>query len=55
MSRVKIGVHLRPQHTTVRALRDAWQAADALGVASISVWDHFYPLHGDPAERRRIA
>ena len=44
---VKIGVHLRPQHTTVQALRTAWQAADALGVDSISVWDHFHPLQGD--------
>ena len=30
------------------ALRDAWKAADALGVDSIWVWDHFYPLYGDP-------
>jgi probable F420-dependent oxidoreductase len=45
---VKLGVHLRPQHTTVQALRTAWQAADALGVDSISVWDHFHPLQGDP-------
>jgi probable F420-dependent oxidoreductase len=46
---VKIGVHLRPQHTTVEALRTAWKAADALGVDSISIWDHFHPLAGDPA------
>ena len=44
----KIGVHLRPQHTSVEALRRAWTAADALGVDSITVWDHFYPLSGDP-------
>jgi probable F420-dependent oxidoreductase len=44
----KIGVHLRPQHTTIQALRAAWQAADAIGVESITVWDHFYPLQGDP-------
>ena len=29
-------------------LRAAWQAADALEVDSIWVWDHFYPLYGDP-------
>src|ERR687883_813725 len=46
---VKLGVHLRPQHTTVEALRTAWKAADALGVDSISLWDHFHPLSGDPA------
>ena len=49
MARFKLGVHLRPQHTTVQALRAAWTAADALGVDSITTWDHFYPLSGDPA------
>jgi probable F420-dependent oxidoreductase len=48
MSAFKIGVHIRPQHTTIEALRAAWKGADALGVDSISVWDHFYPLTGDP-------
>ena len=47
LEKLKIGVHLRPQHTTVDALRTAWKAADALGVDSISVWDHFHPLQGD--------
>jgi probable F420-dependent oxidoreductase len=45
----KIGVHIRPQHTSVAALRTAWKGADALGVDSISIWDHFHPLTGDPA------
>src|SRR4051812_14269374 len=43
----KIGVQLHPQHTTVSELRDAWRAADALGVDSIWLWDHFYPLYGE--------
>lgn len=43
----KIGVHIRPQHTTVEAMRAAWKGADGLGVDSITVWDHFYPLTGD--------
>jgi probable F420-dependent oxidoreductase len=34
--------------TTVQEMRDAWQRADALGVDSIWVWDHFFPLYGDP-------
>jgi probable F420-dependent oxidoreductase len=29
-------------------MRDAWRAADALGVDSITTWDHFAPLTGDP-------
>ena len=30
-------------------MRAAWTAADELGVDAITVWDHFYPLTGDPA------
>ena len=30
------------------ALRDAWRAADAIGVDSIWTWDHFFPLYGEP-------
>ena len=45
---MKIGVQLHPQATTVQNLRDSWRAADSLGVDSIWVWDHFYPLYGDP-------
>src|ERR671933_737071 len=48
MAGFKLGVHIRPQHTSVQAMRDAWRGADALGVDSITVWDHFYPLSGDP-------
>lgn len=45
---MKIGVQLQPQATSTDALRDAWRRADALGVDSIWVWDHFFPLFGDP-------
>jgi probable F420-dependent oxidoreductase len=48
MARFRVGVQLHPQATTVAELRDAWRAADELGVDSIWVWDHFYPLYGDP-------
>jgi probable F420-dependent oxidoreductase len=48
MPAYKVGVHIRPQHTTIDAMRAAWKGADALGVDSITVWDHFYPLTGDP-------
>ena len=47
MAGYKVGVHIRPQHTSVQAMRDAWRAADAMGVDSITLWDHFYPLSGD--------
>jgi probable F420-dependent oxidoreductase len=45
---MKIGVQLHPQATTVNEMRQAWRAADALGVDSIWTWDHFYPLYGEP-------
>jgi len=48
MARSKVGVQLHPQATTTDELLAAARAADALGVDSIWVWDHFYPLYGDP-------
>jgi len=48
MTDLKVGVQLHPQATTVANLREGWKAADAMGVDSIWVWDHFYPLYGDP-------
>ena len=48
MAKFKVGVQLHPQATTTDDLRAAWRAADALAVDSIWVWDHFYPLYGDP-------
>lgn len=45
---MKIGVQIQPQATTVEQMRTAWRAADELGVDSLWVWDHFYPLYGDP-------
>jgi len=48
MALCKVGVQLHPQHCSVGDLRQAWEAADAMGVDSIWTWDHFYPLYGDP-------
>ena len=48
MTKLQIGVQLHPQATTVANLRAAAKAADEMGVDSIWVWDHFYPLYGDP-------
>jgi probable F420-dependent oxidoreductase len=48
MARFRVGVQLHPQVATVDDLRTAWRAADALEVDSIWIWDHFYPLYGDP-------
>jgi len=48
---MKIGVNLLPEHTSVPALRDAWRAAESLGVDSLWIWDHFFPVTGDPEGR----
>jgi probable F420-dependent oxidoreductase len=48
MARFRVGVQLHPQHTSVDEMRTAWRAADAMDVDSIWVWDHFYPLYGNP-------
>ena len=45
---MKIGVQIQPQATSVKAMRQAWRAADDLGVDSLWTWYHFYPLFGDP-------
>ncbi|MCA9879396.1 MAG: LLM class F420-dependent oxidoreductase, partial [Thermomicrobiales bacterium] len=47
MPTVKVGVQLRPQHASLAELRAAWQRADAMGVDSLWVWDHFFPLSGE--------
>lgn len=48
MTITRVGVQLHPQATTTESLLAAAAAADAAGVDSIWVWDHFYPLYGDP-------
>lgn len=45
---VKVGVQIQPQGTSVAEMRTAWTAADEMGADSIWVWDHFFPLFGDP-------
>ncbi len=47
-SGLSVGCQLQPQGTSVEALRDAWRRADAMGADSIWIWDHFFPLFGDP-------
>lgn len=45
---IRIGAQIRPQHTSYEDLRAAWVAAEEAGVDTIFVWDHFFPLRGDP-------
>jgi len=48
MTKLKVGIQIQPQGTSVEAMREAWIAADQIGADSIWIWDHFYPLFGDP-------
>jgi probable F420-dependent oxidoreductase len=47
VTKLKVGVQLHPEHTTLQELRVAWRAADDAGFDSIWTWDHFFPLTGD--------
>jgi len=48
MAKIKLGVQIRPQHTTWEAYKRAWLWADEAGLDVIYTWDHFFPLSGDP-------
>jgi probable F420-dependent oxidoreductase len=48
VSNFKVGVQLQPQQGPMNEMRRAWRAADDLGVDTIWIWDHFYPLYDDP-------
>ncbi|MEM7141746.1 MAG: LLM class F420-dependent oxidoreductase [Actinomycetota bacterium] len=45
---VKVGIQLQPYGTSLDDMRAAWKAADQMGADSIWLWDHFFPLFGDP-------
>jgi alkanesulfonate monooxygenase SsuD/methylene tetrahydromethanopterin reductase-like flavin-dependent oxidoreductase (luciferase family) len=45
---VRISVTIYPQHANYADIRRAAQQAEALGVDVVYLWDHFYPLSGDP-------
>jgi probable F420-dependent oxidoreductase len=47
--RLRVAAAIQPQHArTYGELRDAWLRAEEIGADCIYVWDHFYPLFGDP-------
>ena len=48
MPQIKVGVQIRPQHTTYADYEAAWLRAEDLGADSLWNWDHFFPLSGDP-------
>lgn len=48
MAKFRVGIQLHPQHTSYASIAEAARRADEMGVDSIWVWDHFFPLYGDP-------
>ena len=45
----RFAIKTPPQHTTWQAMKDVWLAADDIDVfESAWVFDHLYPIHGDP-------
>jgi probable F420-dependent oxidoreductase len=45
---LRVGVQLRPQHTTYQEYAEAVRRSEEIGVDTIFTWDHFFPLYGDP-------
>jgi len=48
---VRVAVTIYPQHAEYADMRRAAQQAEALGVDVVYIWDHFYPLSGDPEDK----
>jgi probable F420-dependent oxidoreductase len=48
MPRYRVGVQMRPQHTSYEEFAAGVRQVEALGVDTIWTWDHFFPLSGDP-------
>ena len=46
---VRFGVHSGPQNTSYDDYRELWLRAEELGYDWVSDFDHFYPIHSDPA------
>ncbi len=46
--RYRVGVQVRPQHTSYASMRDAWRRIEEAGADTLWNWDHFFPTGGDP-------
>ena len=45
---LRVAAAVQPQHASFDQLRDAWLRAEEIGADVVYMWDHFYPLFGDP-------
>lgn len=48
MPAIRVGVLVRPEHTTFPSFAAAVKRVEAMGVDTIWDWDHFFPCWGDP-------
>ena len=46
---LRVGIHSGQQHTDFAGYLELWQAAEELGLDWASAFDHFVPIHSDPA------
>ena len=51
---IRVAVQIHPQHGDYPAMRAAVLRAEDLGYDIAYVWDHFFPLYGDPADQRHL-
>lgn len=47
MPPIRVGVQMKPQHTSYADFADAVKRVEDLGVDTIWNWDHFFPLSGE--------
>ena len=47
MPSIRVGVQMKPQHTSYADFADAVKRVEDLGVDTIWNWDHFFPLSGE--------
>jgi probable F420-dependent oxidoreductase len=48
MAQFRVGYQVHPQHCTIQEIREAYGSADSIGSDTLWVWDHMFPLYGDP-------
>lgn len=46
--KVRVGAVVPQQHATYAQLRQTWREVEEIGADTLFVWDHFFPLNGDP-------
>jgi probable F420-dependent oxidoreductase len=45
---IRVGIQVQPQHATYQQMRDTFRRVEEIGADTLFIWDHFFPLSGDP-------